>query len=734
MDNRQRQVTDNIHETIYLSDLESEIISTPAFNRLNDVYQSSTVFTAFPSNRTKRYEHSLGTMDLTSEVFYFSFSNAGECTREQLLSQCQYYLKETIKYLENLYENNENTEIIYLPRDRESKDILAEIFNFPEEDKNGFYKDFKKEIKETLKEGHLDDPTLNFYQHGIKNFLNLNKNNAVDIFLFQAFLQAVRLVGLLHDVGHPPFSHIIEEILEDVYNEVNENPENYNDRKLRRFKNRFNLYFSKNEDFKVKVINTPGNVKNCKGHEKIGITIVEDLLEKVFQSHIIKVIHSNYDLKIKRGIILYYILVAEFTMGILTEKNDFFKSFHKIVDGIIDSDRLDYVMRDSINSGVMWYKIPYRRLLRSAKLFSFECLDEENKKELENKVDLNSHETNSIFLIAFPAKTKSEIEDLLIARYKIFVRINLHHKVAKSAGALKKSTKELILNYLDQNNKDISEDISFLWEYLTYKSLLNSQFANWNDSKLTQELNSALGKLEDNRNNDLRIQYPDLNNSLREYLRNEDNLIPIIRRGYDSRNLVKDILEAFGQKQIDIKKKIEELKYEEFKEAYKSKNTSFEDYLDYLYNEGTFNNGDIGTLSTIYTVYETKSLETLLSVPLFGKDFLKEILEGLEGSTINRYLILQNGGRAKKGIPGPTKNCVFDHIYLYNVKNFVEPMDMSVVEKQLDLIFDETTPLFLYVEPDKYESGQNIKEEVRNSIIEKFADKFKEKFDEGKYE
>ena len=59
MGKKLRQITDNVHGTIYLSEFESKLISTPFFYRLHDIYQSSTVYLTFPSNRTKRYEHSI---------------------------------------------------------------------------------------------------------------------------------------------------------------------------------------------------------------------------------------------------------------------------------------------------------------------------------------------------------------------------------------------------------------------------------------------------------------------------------------------------------------------------------------------------------------------------------------------------------------------------------------------------------------------------------------------------
>ena len=91
-----RQVTDNIHGTIYLSDLESELISTPYFYRLHDIYQSSTVYMTYPSNRTKRYEHSIGTMEIASSMIYSAISNANNKTREMLFKRLNQYFCEII--------------------------------------------------------------------------------------------------------------------------------------------------------------------------------------------------------------------------------------------------------------------------------------------------------------------------------------------------------------------------------------------------------------------------------------------------------------------------------------------------------------------------------------------------------------------------------------------------------------------------------------------------------------
>ena len=94
LEKKLRQVTDNIHDTIYLSGLESEFISTPYFYRLHDIYQSSTVYMTFPSNRTKRYEHSVGTMEVASSMLFSAVSNADNATTNELFRYLKKYFKE----------------------------------------------------------------------------------------------------------------------------------------------------------------------------------------------------------------------------------------------------------------------------------------------------------------------------------------------------------------------------------------------------------------------------------------------------------------------------------------------------------------------------------------------------------------------------------------------------------------------------------------------------------------
>ena len=73
--------------------------STPFFFRLHDVYQSSTVYMTLPSNRTKRYEHSLGTMHLAGRMFHAALTNAEEKVVEKLFSHIEEQLKDFIEMM-----------------------------------------------------------------------------------------------------------------------------------------------------------------------------------------------------------------------------------------------------------------------------------------------------------------------------------------------------------------------------------------------------------------------------------------------------------------------------------------------------------------------------------------------------------------------------------------------------------------------------------------------------------
>ncbi len=69
-------ISDTVHGSIPISYLEKTIISTRIFNRLHNVSQNSTAYLTYPTNRTRRFEHSIGTMHICSQMFMYGINNA----------------------------------------------------------------------------------------------------------------------------------------------------------------------------------------------------------------------------------------------------------------------------------------------------------------------------------------------------------------------------------------------------------------------------------------------------------------------------------------------------------------------------------------------------------------------------------------------------------------------------------------------------------------------------------
>ncbi len=53
---------------------------------------------------------------------------------------------------------------------------------------------------------------------------------------------------------------------------------------------------------------------------------------------------------------------------ILNNADNYYENLHRIIDGSMDGDRLDYVARDPLNAGMDVGKIEYNRIISMMKL------------------------------------------------------------------------------------------------------------------------------------------------------------------------------------------------------------------------------------------------------------------------------------------------------------------------------------------------------------------------------
>ncbi len=722
---RAKQITDSIHETVYLSELESELMATPYFYRLHDIYQSSTVYMTFPSNRTKRYEHSVGTMEIASSLLYSSVSNADKDTRKLFFS----HLKTRFSDIVKIVTKNDN---IPAPFFSKCKYELEQLFKTC--DKTDKRNNFVEHIRTALAENCLDDIALNHFQFyplkiqnnsTVRNTANTTRT-VENVFLYRCLLQATRICALFHDIGHPPYSHIIEEIIGVLYtNYSDKNLENdFQKENIEEFMECLEPYATEDENkaYKCNMLSSSQSHVSAEIHERVGLRLLQTAIDEVIPDVINNILSKEINKDIKITSALYYLTVAEFAFSILVEKDNFYKSIHKIIDGFVDADRLDYIMRDSLNSGVDWGRIPYKRLINSAKL---SCV----KNDYPDSKDKNE----KVFVIAFPKKVSDEIDDLLLTRYKIFARINFHHSCMKTTVALQSAVKELSESFLDAQKEDdcINSDISVLWTALGTSMIggdKNVRIIQWNDSWLISVLHKSLVRIKQDEYNTIkRSEY--LEENLEEILLSKKRYYSLIKRGSDSREFINNVFKTTG-----ITDKVLDEQYYSELEKYKTQFCPDASYKEIMEDKGFNGLDSVKRIEQMKLAVETSDLKFLCSpIPLLNNsiyDIFTEVLEDFKfKDRIIDFKIHENKRRDKDGLPKHTN--VYDEIYLFEGDKVLTFDDRVTLKKQIEAIKNQVLWQYIYFIPStNCDSVDKLANDIINRMVQKVSTELKSRYEE----
>lgn len=468
---------DSLHGSVEITDFEKNIINSIAFNRLHDIYQNSTAYLTFPTNRTKRFEHSIGAMSICSKMFYYCLRNSDENVIEKIQKKLMNLIDDLINQKEIIKDLN----IIYKGK-RISKD---DIFS------------------------------LNFTNFE-KSLIPANITNDQSC-VFILFCLSLRFAALVHDIGHPPFSHIVELAMKNVY-------ENYKEVK------QDNDYIKNLNDY-VNSDEMENQSRKLQLHEKMG----KQIIDRFFSNILLADSNAKND---KNRLLLNYLIIKLGEKIFMTpeREEDGYKFLHNFISYSLDCDRLDYVSRDLINSGINCGTIDYDRILHGLKFYISDSDSDSNLRGIN-------------FIL--PIKSVNAVEDFFKRRIRLYKDVLYHHRVVKTDYLLSHMVESLIKNHISDICKT---DIDQLWRVLEAHYIDDCEIAlsQWNDSwlltflkKIYLEKFSGIKTPSDPSDKIIKKQ-------MEEFLQNKKNYTSLIKRREDFKIIDDAIRERFKDKEIDF--------------------------------------------------------------------------------------------------------------------------------------------------------------------------------------
>ena len=433
-------INDSVHGLVRLTAYEKKILCSPEFNRLHDVYQNSTVFMTFPANRTKRFEHSIGCMYLASEMFYRAVPNSDDGTLDTFFSEFGKEMQEIQKSL---------------VKEKIANVIESVIINQDVCLCDDAYVD-TPDWKDLL------DVSVGYTDGSLRPY-NLKEKYRI---VYLILIQSLRAAALLHDVGHPPFSHIVESAINKAKNDVSD---------ARRLLSGEDFEKTFNPERLIVFENALNSIKpGSQLHEKMGFAISRNVLSEIVTDN------RNSNNKEYACTSFFEQTVMLCTLKILSDEG-YFKYVHAVIDASLDCDRLDYVVRDYRGSGINAGDLDYKRIFNELKLFYKSEKSESGKPRF-----------------CIPAKAIGAVENFLKKRCNLYMDVIYHHRVIKTDMLLEDVVYRLILKYLKEKAREESsgfdrritvatpDDISGLWTPLTGATRQEraEKLTQWNDSWL----------------------------------------------------------------------------------------------------------------------------------------------------------------------------------------------------------------------------------------------------------
>ena len=255
-------IRDNVHGYIALTDIERGLLAQPEFHRLHFISQNGLAFHTYPATKHTRFLHSLGAMHLAGRILISAMRKESRAA-------------DSLKQAIAAYGGDKHPWLFAESR--------KHLFN------DALYRD-----------------------------LGIAGDNVLCI-----MFQAVRIASLIHDIGHPPFSHTVEDAMLMM------------------------TAGSGTQHVGAASVNAPSALEKSiddlpvgEGglHERIGQFLVHDVMINGLADGFHELGSRLVDLAIE--------ISSEY------QRHPALRALKGVIDGEFDCDRADYVLRDCAAAGV----------------------------------------------------------------------------------------------------------------------------------------------------------------------------------------------------------------------------------------------------------------------------------------------------------------------------------------------------------------------------------------------
>lgn len=232
------------------------------------------------------------------------------------------------------------------------------------------------------------------------------------------YYQLIRFAALLHDIGHPPFSHVSESILPSVVE--------------------LSLPFLKKKETNRRAT-----------HEDFSVAIVIELS---------KAQHALITPEEKQDIIALLTGDIQLSASLFSDNNSvqIFPLLHQMISGEIDVDRMDYLLRDSYFAGVTYGNFDLNRIISSMSCWL--------------------HESTGNILLSVDNDGIPAYDDFLLARSNMFLQVYFHKTLSAFNQYLQNAFKEKEVFFQINGNL---EEFLHCTENLFFEALKEVSHKKW---------------------------------------------------------------------------------------------------------------------------------------------------------------------------------------------------------------------------------------------------------------